>query len=132
MSTTVFVRVLYIRKCSCGYMIFQIILSVCLYLHVSAGKVPSDIGLQGILTRCPHWVRYAISLGLNIDQIQTYSKESEDLKGLLALKHWRDGRCSSDFPTTWKFLLEVISDHLGTKVADDLEKQICKERMWSW
>ena len=103
-------------------MIFLVI-SSCLYLHVSADKVPSDIGLQGILTNCPRWRVYAIFLGLSIEQIKTYSEEPGGLQGLLALKHWRDGRCSSDFPTTWKFLLEVISDCAGTKVADDLEKQ---------
>ena len=100
-------------------------------MHVSADKVPSDIGLQGILTKCPCWQEYVIYLGLRIEQIKTYSEESGGLKGLLALKHWRDGRCSSDFPTTWKFLLEVISDRIGTKVADDLKKQICEKRTWS-
>ena len=93
---------------------------------------PSDIGLQGILEVCPLWDRYAISLGLSIDRVKYYlEQQQEALRGLLALKYWRDGQCGSGYPTTWKFLLDVIKDRLGPNVAEDLEKMIIANDTWT-
>ena len=55
----------------------------------------------------------------------------EALRGLLALKYWRDGQCGSDYPTTWKFLLDVIKNCLGPNVAKDLEKLIITNDTWT-
>ena len=93
---------------------------------------PSDIGLQGILENCPLWDKYAISLGLSIDRVKYYlEQQQESLRGLLALKYWRDGQCGSGYPATWKFLLDVIKDRLGPNVAEDLEKLIITNDTWS-
>ena len=93
---------------------------------------PSDIGLQGILEICPLWDRYAISLGLSIDRVKYYYEQhQENVAGLLALKYWRDGGCGSHYPTTWKFLLDVIKDDLGPKVAEVLEKLIITNDTWT-
>ena len=93
---------------------------------------PSDIGLQGILEVCPLWDRYAISLGLSINRVKYYlEQQQEALRGLLALQYWRDGQCGSGYPTTWKFLLDVIKDRLGPKVAEDLEKMIITNDTWT-
>ena len=58
-------------------------------------------------------------------------QQQESLRGLLALKYWRDGQCGSGYPTTWKFLLDVIKDRLGPNVAEDLEKLIITNDTWS-
>ena len=93
---------------------------------------PSDIGLQGILDEYPCWYKYAISLGLSIDRIKYYMKQHQlNVRGLLALKYWRDGGCGSRYPTTWKFLLDVINNCMGSKVAEDLEKLIIANDTWT-
>ena len=93
---------------------------------------PSDIGLQGILKMCPLWYDYAISLGLSADMMKYYVEQPQEaLRGLLALKYWRDGQCGSGYPTTWKFLLGVIKDRLGSNVAKDLEELIITNDTWS-
>ena len=93
---------------------------------------PSDIGLQGLLKKCPLWYEYAISLGLSADTMKYYlEQQQEAMRGLLALKYWRDGQCGSSYPTTWKFLLDVIKDRLGPKVAQDLEKLIITNDTWT-
>ena len=93
---------------------------------------PSDIGLQGILKNCPLWYEYAISLGLSADMMKYYVEQPQEaLRGLLALKYWRDGQCGSGYPATWKFLLGVIKDRLGSNVAQDLEELIITNDTWS-
>ena len=81
---------------------------------------------------CPHWNEYAISLGLSIDRVKHYLEQQQgNMRGLLALKYWRDGQCGSGYPTTWKFLLDVIKDRLGPNVAKDLEKLIMTNETWT-
>ena len=93
---------------------------------------PSDIGLHGILEMNPRWEQYAISLGLTIEQTKYYlEQQQEALRGLLALKHWRDGRSGSSYPGTWKFLLDVIKDRLGPVVADKLRDKITANEPWT-
>ena len=93
---------------------------------------PSDIGLKRILEKCPRWYKYAISLGLTIDRMMYYIKQHQvNIRGLLALHYWKDGRCGSRYPPTWKFLLDVIRDRRGPNVAKDLEKLIITNDTWT-
>ena len=93
---------------------------------------PSDIGLQGVLEMCPPWHQYAISLGLSIGRLMCYLEHPQKAsRGLFALQYWRDGQCGSGYPTTWKFLLDVIKDRLGPIMADDLEKLIITNDTWT-
>ena len=80
----------------------------------------------------PRWEQYAISLGLTIEQTKYYHEQQQEaLRGLLAMKHWRDGRCGSSYPGTWKFLLDVIKNCLGPVVADELRDKITANKPWT-
>ena len=80
----------------------------------------------------PRWENYAVPLGLTIEQTKYYlEQQQEALRGLQALKHWRDGRCGSSYPGTWKFLLEVIKDCLGPNVAETLRAKITANKLWT-
>ena len=93
---------------------------------------PSDIGLQGVLDMCPLWETISISLGLTIEMVDYYQGlPQRTIRGLMALKYWRDGQCGSSYPTTWKFLLDVIKDRLGPNVVQDLEKLIITNNTWT-
>ena len=93
--------------------------------------IPSDVGLQGILEMLPLWTGYVIPLGLSINQLQYYQEQpQESTRGLLALQYWRDGRCGSDYPGTWRFLLDTIKDCLGPKVAMDLKTKVVANKTW--
>ena len=93
---------------------------------------PSDKGLSGILKMNPRWEQYAISLGLSIEEVKYYQgQQQEAFRGLLALKHWRDGRCGSSYPGTWRFLLDVMKDDLGHVVADKLRAKVAANKTWT-
>ena len=93
---------------------------------------PSDIGIQGVLEIIPLWGVYSISLGLSIDQTRYFHElPQESLRGLMALKYWRDGRCGSSYPSTWRFFLSVIEDRLGPKVAGELREKITSDETWT-
>ena len=93
---------------------------------------PSDKGLSGILEMNPRWEQYAISLGLSIEQTKYYHEQQQEaFRGLLALKHWRDGQCGSSHPGTWRFLLEVMKDRLGPVVADELRAKVAANKTWT-
>ena len=94
--------------------------------------IPSDVGLQGILEMLPVWEKYAISLGLTIEQVEYYQGSPQrTMRGLLALKYWRDGQCGPSYPCKWRFLLDVIKDCLGSNVAEDLRKKVAANKMWT-
>ena len=79
----------------------------------------------------PVWEKYAISLGLTIEQVEYYQGlQQRTMRGLLALKHWRDGQCGSSYPCTWRFLLDVIKGRLGTKVAENLRGKVAADKSW--
>ena len=54
-------------------------------------------------------------------------------KGVLALRHWRDGHCGEHHPGTWRFLLKVIGDNvdIGPVPAGDLEKEVITKSNWT-
>ena len=103
------------------------------FVHVLSilGKIPSDVGLQGILSAVQLWHSLAISLGVPIDYVK--SCDSETLGGILALRYWRDGNSGILFPPTWRFLLEKLkrSKDYGPRVADVLEKEVQSNQTWS-
>ena len=110
-----------------GSMVYHLI-----FLHAPVGMIPSDIGLQETLEFLPNWEKYAISLGLSIEKVKSCKGLPQgDMGGLLALKHWRDGKCGSGYPGTWKFLIGVIKDCLGPNVAEDLKKKVIAKKMWT-
>ena len=93
---------------------------------------PSDVGLQGILELLPVWEKYAIALGLTIAQVEYYQGlPQRTIRGLFALKYWRDGQCGPSYPCTWGFLLDVIKDCLGPNVAEVLRKKVAANKMWT-
>ena len=101
-------------------------------LQVPVDAIPSDIGLQGTLEMLPNWQKYAISLGLSMEQVEYYARLQEmNMGGLQALKHWRDGKCGSNFPSTWKFLISVIDDRIGCNVAKDLKAKVTANKLWT-
>ena len=103
-----------------------------LYLCVPVDMRPSDKGLSGILKMNPRWEQYAISLGLSIEQVKYYHEQQQEaFRGLLALKHWRDRRCGSSYPGTWRFLLDVMKDDLGPVVADELRAKVAANKTWT-
>ena len=103
-----------------------------LYLCVPVDMRPSDKGLSGILEMNPRWEKYAISLGLSIEEAKYYQEQQQEaFRGLLALKHWRDGRCGSSYPGTWRFLLNVMKDDLGPVVADELRAKVAANKTWT-
>ena len=80
----------------------------------------------------PLWGDYCISLGLSIDQAKYFHElPQESLRGLLALKYWRDGRCGLSYPSTWRFFLSVIEDRLGPTVAEELKEKIVSDETWT-
>ena len=80
----------------------------------------------------PLWGDYCIFLGLSIDQTKYFHElPQESLRGLLALKYWRDGRCGSSYPSTWRFFLSVIEDRLGPTVAEGLKEKIVSDETWT-
>ena len=93
---------------------------------------PSDVGLQGILEMLPVWEKYAISLGLTIEQVEYFQGlPQRTMRGLLALKYWRDGQCGRSCPCTWRYLFDVIKDRLGSNVAEDLRKKVAANKTWT-
>ena len=52
-------------------------------------------------------------------------------KGVLALRHWRDGHCGEDHPGTWGVLLKVIGDCIGPVPAGHLEKEVPTNNNWT-
>ena len=56
--------------------------------------------------------------------------QSGSLKGLDTLVYWRNGKSGSDFPTTWKFLLQKVEEVCGAGVAKDIEKALLSNRTW--
>ena len=101
-------------------------------LQVPVDAIPSDIGLQETLEMLPNWQKYIIHLGLSIEQVEHYIGLPEmSMGGLLALKHWRDGKCGSDYPSTWKFLISVIEGCLGSNVAKKLETKVTANKLWT-
>ena len=103
-----------------------------IHLCVPVDMRPSDKGLSGILEMNPCWEQYAISLGLSIEQAKYYHEQQQEaFRGLLALKHWRDGRCGSSYPGTWRFLLDVMKDDLGPVIADKLRAEVAANKTWT-
>ena len=92
-------------------------------------KIPSDVGLQGVLNKSPVWYFLAISLGVPFEQVLAW--ESEPLGGLLALWYWRDGKSGDLFPPTWGFLLQMLTVCQGSTVADVLDKEVQSNPAWS-
>ena len=93
---------------------------------------PSDAGLQGILEILPVWEKYVISLGLTIEQVEYYQGlPQRNMRGLLALKYWRDGQCGPSYPHTWRYLLDVIKDRLGPNISDKLRKKVAVNKTWT-
>ena len=83
----------------------------CFVFCTPVDTIPADIGLHGVLEMIPCLEQYAIPLGLTIEQTKYYHKQQQEaLRGLLAMKHWRDGWCGSSYPGMWNFLLDVIKD----------------------
>ena len=112
--------------------ITHVVYKLMLYLCVPVDMRPSDKGLSGILEMNPRWEQYAISLGLSIEQAKYYQEQQQEaFRGLLALKHWRDGRCGSSYPGTWRFLLDVMKDDLGPVVADELRAKVVANKTWT-
>ena len=103
-----------------------IILGLCI---LSVDKIPSDVGLQGVLNKVPVWYSLATSLGVSIKQVEAW--ESKPLGGLLALGYWRDGKSGDLFPPTWGFLLQTLAACHGSTVADALEKEAQHNPAWS-
>ena len=95
----------------------------------SVDKMPSDVGLQGVLNKVPVWYSLAISLGVPIKQVQAW--EPKPLGGLLALGYWRDGKSGDLFPPTWGFLLKNLTACEGSTVADTLKKEAQSNPAWS-
>ena len=91
--------------------------------------IPSDAGLQGILSIAPLWRQLAISLGVPITTVQ--ANELTPLGGMLCLSYWRDGRCGEAYPHTWRFLLKTVKDTFGPLVAEKIEKKAYSEPLWS-
>ena len=88
---------------------------------------PSDHGLRKILQMYPNWYDYIFFLGVNIEQVKRFERES--LKGLLALQYWRDGHCDG-YCNTWKVLLDVIRDQAPADYPD-VEKQVAENKNWT-
>ena len=96
---------------------------------LSVEKIPSDVGLQGVLNKVPVWQSLAISLGVPMKQVEAW--ESKPLGGLLALGYWRDGKSGDLFPPTWGFLLKKLTECRGSTVADTLGKDVHSNPAWS-
>ena len=94
------------------------------YWSCSVDRAPSDEGLCKVLQEHPNWEEYAIPLGLNLDHVNYFYRQLRGDKGVLALRHWRDGHCGEDHPGTWRFLLKVIGDSIGPIPAEDLAKEV--------
>ena len=101
------------------------------YWSCSVDRAPSDEGLCKVLQEHPNWEDYAIPLGLKSQQVDYFYRQLRGDKGVLALRHWRDGHCGEDHPGTWRFLLKVIGDSIGPVPAEDLEKEVSNNSNWT-
>ena len=88
---------------------------------------PSDHGLTKILKMYPNWYDYIFDLGVTIEQVKRFERES--LKGLLALQYWRDGHCVG-YLNTWKILLNVIREQAPADYPS-VEKQVAENENWT-
>ena len=89
--------------------------------------MPSDHGLKEILSMYPNWEKYILFLGVTIEHVQHFKKE--ELGGLLALQHWRDGHCDG-YGSTWKILLGVIKDQAPTRFPR-VEQKVAENKNWT-
>ena len=101
------------------------------YWSCSVDHAPSDEGLFKVLQEFPYWVTYVLPLGLEPQQVDYFCRQLRGDKGVLALRHWRDGHCGEDQPGTWRFLLKVIGDNIGPVPAADLEKRVSHNSNWT-
>ena len=101
------------------------------YWSCSVGRAPSDEGLYKVLQEHPNWETYAIPLGLESQQVDYFYHQLRGDKGVLTLRHWRDGHCGEDHPGTWRFLLKVIGENIGPNPAGDLEKKVLNSSNWT-
>ena len=112
--------------------ITHVVYKLMLYLCVPVDMRPSDKGLSGILEINPHWKQYATFLGLSRNEFNYYGELYQDTsRGLLVLQHWRDGQFGSYYIGTWRFLLNVMKDHLGPVVADKLRAKVAANKTWT-
>ena len=101
-------------------------------LILSVDKIPSNVGLLGVLNMVPVWYPLAISLGVPHEKVWAFGcGYDEPLCGLLALGYWRDGKSGILFPPTWGFLLKTLTECQGSTVADALEKEAQSNPAWS-
>ena len=99
----------------------------------SVDLMPSDEGLHKVLEEHPNWEKYALPLGLKIEQVEYFHCMKRGDNGVLALRHWRDGHCGEDYPGTWRAFLKVMEDskHLGPNLASKLERKISDHSKWT-
>ena len=90
--------------------------------------MPSDNGLQGIVTVLPVWFNYTLPLGIPADYVKLFM--IQPMGGVEAMKYWRDGRSGKDYPSTWRFLLEVLGSQNPGDAAK-LKKKVEENPRWT-